>query len=245
MDYSKNLQEWKEKEKLGVKRLPTYEEYLKKVKEQNQNPEVNKEKNNLNIKGSNKTINSNSSKQASKISPCNANKYSYEDYKHHKGLDARSNSAINLPPNYIPETNLNKNKANIDFDFNNFNNIEHKFSFSQNFNEPSNNGNGNASPVIINPYENITLDYVNFNNSYNQAGYGDQNYNPNYGFGGHNLNNNFPINPNYNKPSQNNQKNENYNTNNFNPNFNIKNNNDFNGNANANFFDLNQLNFPK
>lgn len=240
LDFSQNLKEWKEKEKNGKKGVLTYEEYLKKAKEQRLSSEGKQSFNNTNSNNQAGYLPSDLSRSPNQGSS-SSNKFSYEDYKKQKGLNHPSNSG--QPSSYSPNANFNANPNN-DMDFNKINN---NFSFSNNANkfEPLNFNNQpeNSGPAEINPYENISLENLNLNsnNRYNQQAINYNNYHnnnmgiqSNYGYGGHS---NFPLNSNI--PNQGFPQN-----NVINP-YNNNNNNKNNNNINNDFFNINNLDFPK
>lgn len=227
LNFSENLKEWKEKEKSGKKGVLTYEEYLKKAKEERLNAEGKQAPSNFSNQNPNLSKSSNSNAPASSSS----GKFSYEDYKKQKGLNVQ-NTTPNKLPNQTPPTNNNNMSFNPGRDSLDFNNINNNFSYSHNnkldplnFNMPD-----NSPAAELNPYENIGLDNLNLNvhNPYNQSGNSyNQMSNAGFGFGG---NNNFPMNNYNNTFPYNNQNN---------------NNNNPNNNMNNDFFNINNLSFPK
>ncbi len=232
LDFSKDLKEWNDKEKDGKKKgVLTYEEYLKKAKDQ---------------RAQGKPI-CDSKLAASDISKdqnlqrSSSNKFSYEEYKKQKGLNV---NAPNQPPmSSSPSVNFNANPKN-DLDFNNINN---NFSFNNNKLNPLNFNSEpqNLAPAESNPYENISLDNLNLNtNNYNNQAmnYNMNNYHnatnnigghSNYGFGGHST---FPM-------GNNNNLNQGFPQNNLGNTYDHNRNNK--SNLNNDFFDINNLSFPK
>lgn len=238
LDFSQNLKEWKDKEKNGKKGVLTYEEYLKKAKDQRLSAE-GKLGSNANVMNQGPSSGFDGSKSPN-MQKSGSNKFSYEDYKKQKGLNVNVPAQ---PSSYSPNVNFNQN-PNTDLDFNKINN---NFSFSHtnknkfdplNFNVAESSAPANE----FNPYENISLDNLNLNsNPYNQQAinYNNNHYDnmgghSNYGFGGHG---GFPMNNN------NNNFNQGFPQNNMgNP---YNNNNQNNNKLNNDFFNINNLDFPK
>jgi len=238
LDFSQDLKEWKDKEKNGKKGVLTYEEYLKKAKDQRLSAGGAQPNSNMNVVNQGGNLATDFSKLPNQ-NKSGSNKFSYDDYKKQKSLNAHSNYDNQPAASYSPNVNFN---ANNDLDFSKINN---NFSFNNkannkfeplNFNVPDNSG-----AAELNPYENISLDNLNLNsnNPYNQQAinYNNNNMgnNTNYGFG----HSNFPINNNNNYNNQGFPQNNVMNPNNNNNNKNNKN------NSNNDFFNINNLDFPK
>ncbi len=219
LNFSENLKEWKEKEKSEKKVVLSYEDYLKQAKEERISLEAKQGKSNSTYQKPSgmKTSNDNTFDRS------NSGKFTYEDYKKQKGLNIQSTSSTKQT-DHIQQNNsagddtLDFNKINNNFSYNNK---------TDGFLNMPDNSHANE----FNPYENIALDNLNLNvnNPYNQVG---TNYNqmPNagFGFGG---SNNFPMNNNNNNIFTQNSQN--------------KKNNNPNNNFNTDFFDINNLSFPK
>jgi hypothetical protein len=224
LDFSKNLKEWKDNEKSGKKAVLSYEEYLKKAKEERLSS------NKVNENPSNFPQNpiKNVSEQK------NSGKFSYEDYKKKLTMNSSTNNKNN-PQDFSNQNNFgNSQNSNIEMDFNRITN-----NFSTGKNNPKINSVANSNlnplnfdvneaPISDNPYERINIDNLNLNPNNNlNYNFNNMNFAQNYGF------NNFP------------QSNQGMNNNNFNHNFNnLNNNNNFNQ-TNNDFFNINNLNFPK
>jgi len=237
LNFSSNLKEWKDKEKSGKKGVLSYEEYLKKAKDERKNLEKVSEIN----QGNNNNVNNEN--LSSSYNRKSTGKFTYEDYKNQKGLNSQ-NTGGNKGIDFDKPTQNFKNecaKTNNNFFNNNnlaFGNInENKNIDPLNFSIPK-----NTAPIEDNPYEQISLDNLNLNSNninnrisnnyqYNMGNPNFQGYQSNT-MNNYNFNQGFPSN---NFRNQNDINNQGYPSNNY------KNQN----NANDDFWNINSLSFPK
>jgi hypothetical protein len=248
LDYSKKA----DKDDIGEKKVKNHEDYLKKAKEER----LKNESSNQN-KNKNETNNNNES----------SNKFIQDYLQKQKTMNNNNNNNNQKNTNNMTTDNdffnIKNNFSNNNDDFrNNLKKDPFEFSMPSSDDNPYGNIDLNTTNTHINlnrnSYANSGFNFGNNSNNNNFPGIGNTYY-------GQQPNNNFPMNQNYNmnmnagnmanfamnNPNMNNAASNHMTMNNMNTamnamnNMNLNNNNNNNNKNNMDFFDINNLNFPK